>query len=350
MGRPKKANKRKERSTTSTGQTGSPPQVPLPPQASQKTSQHHNQDPDSEVPSMRPHRDVSMNDEDFASFSMQDWEANPSLTADTFNLILDSSSLPSDSSSPPSYTTSNHFHSQRPGMISNSAPAILAPSESLPQQQHHAQRLGSIRELFEDRFTSPGQLTSPTATHINHMRTNSIKSTDGNHSTDHYRALSKLLFDLRFEHGQEWSLQDSEASRRAGVFGCVSSLCDIVQSVFTFRDELNLTPWLENEESNVTYMLTFTAISVVLDIYQSLARTYTQCAGKETSNSKRLDHVVQLTIMDFHLSRLQQVFRRLDTMESSRAPLTGSDNKSARIQELRELLKAFIEKLKAETV
>ena len=50
--------------------------------------------------------------------------------------------------------------------------------------------------------------------------------------------------------------------------------------------------------------------------------------------------------MDFPL---QQVSQRLDTMESSRAPLAGSDNAKGDIQEPRELLNGLIEKLKVET-
>ena len=116
------------------------------------------------------------------------------------------------------------------------------------------------------------------------MRTSSIKSAHSSQSTNTYRGLSKTLFDLRYEYGQRWSLQDSEASRRAGVFGCGSSQCDIVQVVLTLGNQLIPKPWLENEESNVTYMLSSTAISVVLDIYKSLARVYTQCAGEEASS------------------------------------------------------------------
>lgn len=53
--------------------------------------------------------------------------------------------------------------------------------------------------------------------------------------------------------------------------------------------------------------------------------------------------------MDFDLGPFQQVFKRLDTTESSRAPLAGSDNAKGDIQELRELSNGLIIKLKAQT-
>ena len=193
-----------------------------------------------------------------------------------------------------------------------------------------------------------------------------MKSNDSNLL---YRYLTRILFDLRLERGREWSSQNSEAPRQASVFRSVSSLCDVVQSVLAFGDGLEVKPSQDHEEHNLTLMLTFTAISTVLDIYKSLSQVYTSISESDMKRpgsisvhsyfdeftnsqqqqgmSKRLDNVVQLTIMDCHLAQLQRIFGLRPT-ESFQALLAGTDNGSENIQELRGSLQSSIEKLKAE--
>ena len=121
-------------------------------------------------------------------------------------------------------------------------------------------------------------------------------------------------------------------------------------------------------ETKTTTMLMFTAISMVLDIYDPLSRIYIdasieqkRCRGSDSVHSyfddsaspqqvghvQRLTRVVNLTIMDFHLAHLHQVLGRLDAIESSRGLLANADNTDTKLQEIRLLLRESIESLKS---
>ena len=281
--------------------------------------------------------------------------------------------------SSPSYTPdSNNFTPLPPDMT----PRLPSPGHTTPESFQHQQKPHALEDWIRISVKNwtpyPERQTVP---YTSHLRLDSMQSGEGNFTLDVYRYLTRILFDLRLECGREWSPQDTETSRPVGVFRSVSSLCDVVQSVLTLRNDLNIRSWPNDEESNITVMLTFTAIPMVLDIYKSLSRIYTGSAEKETSrypsratvhpcfdaestsqrqqqqqeqeqqscSPRRLNNIVQLTIMDFHLARLQRVFGRLDATESFQALMAGtSGHETANIQQLRESLQGSIETLKSD--
>ena len=84
--------------------------------------------------------------------------------------------------------------------------------------------------------------------------------------------LVRLIFELRLECGREWSLQNFKSPQQTNVFQSVSSLCDIGKSSLANHHESGHRNMISENETKMTTMLIFTAISMVLDIYEPLSR------------------------------------------------------------------------------
>ena len=225
---------------------------------------------------------------------------------------------------------------------------------------------------FED-FSSDGNHNfagPPAAPHL-HTRTNSLQS-DVSHSNmdaslETHRMLSTVLYDLRLEYGKQWSTPESDTPRRDGIFRSVSSLCDIVQEILTGREGSTGTPANIDSETNITFMLTLTGISMILNIYKSLCQMYDRhldvggpgrnasdadslsepLAMPPSSNaSASLDNIVHLTTMDFHLARLQRMFSTPNISSNFQMALLGTGEGGEQIHELRTTVQRLIERLK----
>ena len=224
--------------------------------------------------------------------------------------------------------------------------------------------------MFEQWTSPPPVLSSPSGPR-HRPPTPSANSS----ALDVYRHLSKILFDLRLERGRQSSGLDPGAMRLDEVFPSVLSLCDILQSVLSPRGYLSSSAPAE-QETCATFMLASTAVSMVLDIYRSSSRLYSSSAeilnrvrcpppqwpsvegsneavsptlsSQEPNTSQRLNGVLQLTVMDFHLAQLQRIFHHLDHTDSNQAVLACADDGNANIQELRGVLQSSMEKLKAD--
>ena len=269
----------------------------------------------------------------------------------------------------PSCTPASNLQSCQTPQMSAPPSATIVPGEYF--QQQGTTGLDATTRLF-DHWTSPPPVPS---SHSDPRPSPPIPSANSS-ALDVYRHLSRILFDLRRERGRQSSGLNQGALRLDEVFPSVSSLCDILQSVLSPRGDLNLSAPAE-EETCATFMLASTAVSMVLDIYRSSSRLYSsspeilnggrcpppQWLGVEASNEavsptsppqqpntyQRLNSVLQLTIMDFHLAQLQRIFNHLDHTDSNQAVLACADDGSANIQELRGILQSSIEKLKADT-
>ena len=185
-------------------------------------------------------------------------------------------------------------------------------------------------------------------------------------SLETHRMLSKVLYDLRLDYGKQWSTSESESARRDGIFRSVSLLCDIVQEILTAREGLAGTLASIDSETNITFMLTLTGISMILNIYKSLCQMYsgypgTIQTGRNNSDadslfeplvippanaSASLDKVVHLTTMDFHLARLQRMFNTPNAPSSFQMALLGSGEGGEQVHELRMTVQRLIERLK----
>ena len=177
--------------------------------------------------------------------------------------------------------------------------------------------------------------------------------------------LVRLIFELRLECGREWSLQNFKSPQQTNVFQSVSSLCDIGKSSLANHHESGHRNMISENETKMTTMLIFTAISMVLDIYEPLSRIYIDAPVEEgkysvsnpvhssltnsqqTGHVQRLTKVINLTTMDFHLAHLHQVLSRLDAIDISRGLLANADNTTSKLQEIRLLLRDAIESLKS---
>ena len=172
---------------------------------------------------------------------------------------------------------------------------------------------------------------------------------------DIYRQLSNLLFTLRQECSRPWSnpeiyATDETAARRGHeIFQSASTLCDTLQAVLPSLapDGDQSSPQnVENEGMHTVFILALTAIAMLLDIYRFLSRTHSSVEdrnessdyldrilrsptptqrgpmlsngaqmhlefsrasfsdGKAVTTAQYLHSLLQLTTMDFHLSRL----------------------------------------------
>ena len=185
-------------------------------------------------------------------------------------------------------------------------------------------------------------------------------------SLETHRMLSKVLYDLRLEYGKQWSTPESESPRRDGLFLSVSLLCDIVQEILTGREGWAETPANIDSETNITFMLTLTGISMILNIYKSLCQMYNHSpdimetgrhapdadhlveplAIPPSNSSPSLDKIVHLTTMDFHLARLQRMFSTPNASGYFQMALLGTGEGEKQIHELRATIQRLIEWLK----
>ena len=200
-----------------------------------------------------------------------------------------------------------------------------------------------------------------------HSRNNSLSSDIPQYGADAsletHRMLSTVLYDLRLEYGKQWSTPECETPRRDGIFRSVSLLIAIME------DQEDPTGASVNMDSttNITFMLTLTAVSMILNIYKSLCQMYSNHPGfldvgknptevetlfppllsQSPNASGNLDKVVQLTTMDFHLARLQRMFSTPNTPSSFQTALIGTGEGSEQIHELRLFVQRLVEKLKS---
>ncbi|CAD6582229.1 MAG: hypothetical protein ASARMPREDX12_000870 [Alectoria sarmentosa] len=185
-------------------------------------------------------------------------------------------------------------------------------------------------------------------------------------SLETHRTLSKVLYELRLDYGKEWSIPESECPRRDALFRSVSLLCDIVQEILTGREGLAGRPANIDSETTITFMLTLTGISMILNIYKSLCQMYNGYpdimeTGRNASDADRLfeplaippsnasaslDKIVHLTTMDFHLARLQRMFSTPNAPSNFQMALLGTGEGGEQIHELRTTVQRLIERLK----
>lgn len=263
----------------------------------------------------------------------------------------------------PSYTSTTHGQPCQIATPISSRMPLLASPVSL-QQQEAPSNFEDLTKGGNEDWTGrvpllPHHRNHSLPTHIDHCGTDS--------SLETHRMLSNVLYDLRLEYGKKWSTPEFECPRRDGIFRSVSFLCDVVQEVLTDREALEGPPANIDSETNITFMLTLTAISMILNIYKSLCQMYSGCSevrnrGKEALNlehsfvasalqqskaSASLHKVVQLTTMDFHLTRLQRMFTIPNTPSSFQTALIDTGEGSEEIQELRTVVQGLIESLKS---
>ncbi len=242
------------------------------------------------------------------------------------------------------------------------APAKLhTPPPPIPfEPQNAPMNFESLSNDVNDIFASPGP---PLHTRNNPQQSiMSHNNMDG--SLETHRILSKVLYDLRLDYGKQWSTPESESPRRDGIFRSVSLLCDIVQEILTGREGSAGTPANIDSETNITFMLTLTGITMILNIYKSLCQMYNGYSdimeiGRNASDADSifeppaipnalasLDNIVHLTTMDFHLARLQRMFSVPNVPSSFQMALLGTGEGGEQIRELRTTVQRLIERLK----
>lgn len=246
-----------------------------------------------------------------------------------------------------------------------SGPSKLPPPPPLiPFERQDAPiNFEDLSSDWSDIFGDPGPLPAPT-------RNESLQSNTSHGNMDAsletHRMLSKVLYDLGLDYGKQWSTPESESPRRDSIFRLVSLLCDIVQEILTCRERLAGTPANIDSETNITFMLTLTGISMILNIYKSLCQMYNgnpdvMEIGRNVSDagslfeslaippscaSASLDKIVHLTTMDFHLARLQRMFSTPVVTSSFQMALLGTGEGGEQIHELRTTVQRLIERLK----
>ena len=237
-------------------------------------------------------------------------------------------------------------------------PPISFEQQDLPMNFEEMARSG------HDMFGGPGP---PVSRNRNDSTATSTSHNSADTSLETHRMLSNVLYDLRLEYGKQWSTPDSESPRRDGIFRSVSLLCDIVQEALTDPQGLAKTPANIESETNITFMLTLTAISMILNIYRSICEMYSPYhgnpamadIGKDGSESMldsfslppsnasaSLDKIVHLTTMDFHLARLQRMFSIPNTPSNFQTALVGSGEGVEQISELRIIIQRLVERVK----
>lgn len=214
----------------------------------------------------------------------------------------------------------------------------------------------------------PGPTLSP-------LQTNSSRSTSSGSTLDTYHHICRIIFDLRTESGAPSVSAAAACSSTEKTFSSVASLCDVLQSVLSSREDSNGDLCPPADESSSTFMLALTAISKVLDKYRFLCQLFSgsmktphetvslshEWLGIDMSISKsspalpssqpntcrHLNDVLQLTTMDFHLAQLQRIFRHLQPQHSSQY-VSVAEEGGANIQELRALLRSSMEALRGD--
>ena len=261
----------------------------------------------------------------------------------------------------------NPIDNDPPFQIPTTEPSKLPP----PPLQISFERQDAIINF--DNLSSDGSqiFTAPPGAPLPHTRNNSLQSdvSQGNMdgSLETHRMLSKVLYDLRLEYGKQWSTPESDSPRRDGIFRSVSLLCDIVQEILTGREGSTGTPANIDSETNITFMLTLTGISMILNIYKSLCQMYDRQLdvvgpGRNASDadnlsepltvppssnaSASLDNIVHLTTIDFHLARLQRMFSTPCVSSNFQMALLGTGEGGEQIHELRTTIQRLTERLK----
>ena len=252
----------------------------------------------------------------------------------------------------------------RPFQFPTPRPSNLpTPPPPIPFKRQNAPiNLENVSSDGNDIFAGRGP---PLHTRNNSMQSN-VSGGNMDASLETHRMLSKVLYDLRLEYGKQWSTPESESPRRDGLFLSVSLLCDIVQEILAGREGLAETPANIDGETNITFMLTLTGISMILNIYKSLCQMYNDSpdimeTGTHASDadhlvepltippsnsSASLDKIVHLTTMDFHLARLQRMFSTPNVSSYFQMALLGTGEGEEQIHELRTTIQRRIEWLK----
>ena len=248
------------------------------------------------------------------------------------------------------------FPIPRPSKVPTPPPPVSMERQDAPI---HPEDLPSERNNI---IAGPGPPPLPTR---NSPQSNVSHSTV-DASLETHRMLSQVLYDLRLDYGKQWSTPESESARRDGIFRSVSLLCDIVQEILAAREGLAGALASIDSETNITFMLTLTGISMILNIYKSLCQMYngypgTIQTGRNTSDadslfeplvisppsaSASLDKIVHLTTMDFHLARLQRIFSTPNAPSSFQMALLGTGEGGEQVHELRMTVQRLIERLK----
>ena len=246
-----------------------------------------------------------------------------------------------------------------PGPSKLSTPPPLTPFE----RQDASNIFEIVSSDGNESFAGPGPPPRPTC---NNSLQSNMSHGNMDASLETHRMLSKVLYDLRLDYGKHWSTPESESSRRDGIFHSVSLLCDIVQEVLTSRDGLAGITANIDSETNITFMLTLTGISMIINIYKSLCQMYIGYpdimeigrnapdtnslfeppAIPPSNASASLEKIVHLTTMDFHLARLQRMFSIPNAPSSFQMALLGTGEGGEQIHELRTTVQRLIERLK----
>lgn len=205
------------------------------------------------------------------------------------------------------------------------------------------------------------------------LRVDSSQSAAKSSTLDTYHHICRIIFDLRVDSSVPLASAGSASSSTEKTYSSVASLCDVLQSILSSREDLNSDLCPPAEESSSTFMLALTAISKVLDRYRLLCQLYSspmksphetislshEWLGIDLSTGKsspalppsqpntcqHLNDVLQLTTMDFHLAQLERIFRHLQPQHSSQYASVAEEG-SANIQELRALLQSSMESLR----
>ncbi|KAL6720036.1 hypothetical protein ACLMJK_001957 [Lecanora helva] len=358
MGRPKKSAPKKSRENARKKSASKNPSPPIPPKKQDDPDHPLPSTEDKTMPDAFPKEESTMPADTIPVGFSEDWQnflAFPSDDKDNF--FSTPAMLPTPITNPT--TDDNPFHFPTPG------PAKLPtlPSPVLFERHNAPINFEDFSNNGPDLFAGSNHPPPPT-------RNNSIQSNMSitNDSTlETHRMLSNVLYDLRLEYGKQWSTLDCEAPRRDGIFRSVSLLCDIAQDVLSGREGLvGRTPANIDSETNITFMLTLTGISMILNIYKSLCQMY---SGQSDINelvssnsdfdnmfepsilpasnaSMSLDKIVHLTTMDFHLARLQRMFSTPNAPSSFQMALLGTGEGGEQIHELRTTVQRLIERLK----
>ena len=264
--------------------------------------------------------------------------------------------LPTPLTNPTINDTPSQFPNPGPSKLPTSPPPIPFERQDAPINSENVSSDGS------DIFAGPAP---PLPTRDNSLQS-SMSHGNMDASLETHRMLSKVLYDLRLEYGKQWSTPESESPRRDGIFRSVSLLCDIVQKILTGREALAGIPTNIDSETNITFMLTLTGISMILNIYKSLCQMYNGYpditeVGRNASDadslfeplaippsnaSASLDKILHLTTMDFHLARLQRMFSKPNAPSDFQTALLGTGEGGEQIYQLRTTVQRLIERLK----
>lgn len=237
-----------------------------------------------------------------------------------------------------------------------------------PGQKQGTPDLEDLIGTFADQPSSHQPLPSASP-----LRIDPSPSIINSSTLDTYHHICRIIFDLRVESSMPLSSAGSAFSSSEKTYSSVASLCDVLQSVISSREDPKSDLYPPTEESSSTFMLALTAISKVLDRYRLLCYLHSgsmkhphetfslshEWLGIDLSISKpspalpssppntcqHLNDVLQLTTMDFHLAQLQRIFRHLQPQHSNQYASVAEEG-STSIQELRALLQSSMEALR----